>query len=129
MPKLRTIFRFASYAGWPGIGSPFVSLLPTLSDAYAPAAVRQSQKTTTIFLWFNAQRVTVLMGTPLLRRGQLDARPRRRRCRRPRECTSLVPRLYLSRCVRVTLVLLEMYRHTSARRMFKSISFYTATAS
>src|ERR1700704_2210503 len=35
-------------------------------------------------------------GTPLLRRGQLDARPPRLRRRRPRECTSLVPEPYLS---------------------------------
>src|SRR5438876_10314173 len=95
MPKVRSIFKFASYAGWPGIGSPFVNLPPTLSDANAPAAVKQSQKRTTTFLWFNAQRVTVLMGTPLLRRGQLDAKPPRLRRRRLRECTALVPRPYL----------------------------------
>src|ERR1700747_1409669 len=96
MPKVRSIFRFASYAGWPGIGSPLVSLPPTPSDANAPAAVKQSQMRTTIFLWFNAQRVTVLTGTPLLRRGQLDARPPRLRRHRPRERISLVPRPYPS---------------------------------
>src|SRR3989442_15722491 len=105
MPKVRSIFRFASYAGWPGIGSPLVNLPPTLSDANAPAAVKQSQKRTTTFLWFNAQRVTVLTGTPLLRRGQLDAKPPRLRQRRPRECTSLVPRPYLSPRVSLAPVL------------------------
>jgi len=39
--------------------------------------------------------VTVLTGTPLLRRGQLDARPPRLRRHRPREGISLVPRPYL----------------------------------
>src|SRR6266576_2174528 len=107
MPKVRSIFRFASKAGWPGVGSPLVSLLPTLSDANAPAAVKQSQKRTTTFLCFNAQRVTVLTGTPLLRRGQLDAKPPYLRRRRPWEGTSLVPRPYLSARVCLALVLRE----------------------
>src|SRR6266576_672547 len=107
MPKVRSIFRFASKAGWPGVGSPLVSLLPTLSDANAPAAVKQSQMRTTSFLCFNAQPVTVLTGTPLLRRGQLDARPRRLCRRRLRECTSLVPPLYLSQHGCLVLVLRE----------------------